>query len=238
MDFAKAFTFVFDDRDWLKKIGIAGLIALVSIVLTVIVIGILGFVLLLGWMIELTRRVINRDPVPLPDWDDFGGYFSKGFKALVVSLVYSLPAILISACVNVIPLIAGGMDSGSGSAEALGSGIALLSLCLGCFSFIYGIFLAVVLPAAFAQLAVTDNIGAAFRFGEVIGLVRANPGAYVLVLLGTILAQIIASLGLIACGIGVAFTYAYSMAVQGHLYGQAYNAASPSRGGAAVYPVA
>jgi hypothetical protein len=230
MDFGKAFTFVFDDPDWLKKIGIAGLIALASMVLSLIIVGVLGFFLLMGWMLELIRRVINHDPTPLPEWDDFGGYFTKGLKAFVVSLVYSLPVILLSFCNQAIA-----MGLNNSNDQTMATGILLVASCLGCFSLIYGLLMAVVIPAALGQLAVTDSVGAALRVGNIINMVRSAPGAYLLVLLGTIIAQIIASLGIIACGIGVAFTLAYAIAIQGHLTGQAYNVANPSTGGAAVY---
>ncbi len=223
MDFGKAFTFPFEDQDWLKKLGIAALI---------LIIPILGTIVVAGWMLELMRRVINRDPQPLPDWNDFGGYVMKGLQALVVGLVYSLPMILVSACQQVITMGLANQNSGDDAAAMAGAGIAV---CLGCFSLIYGLFLGVVLPAAFGQLAATGQIGSAFRIGEVFGLVRAAPGAYIMVLLGTILAGIIGSLGLILCIVGALATYAYAMAVQGHLYGQAYNVATQGRGGAAVY---
>lgn len=221
MDFGKAFTFPFEDRDWIKKLGIAGGIALVSLVLSVVLIGLAGFVLLGGWMIELTRRVINREPNPLPEWNDFGGYFMKGLQAFAVGLVYSLPAILLSACVNVLPLA---MQDGSAD-ETMATALSVVLACVGCLSFLYSIFLGLVLPAALGRLAASGQVAPAFRFGEVIGMVRNNIGAYVMVLIGGFLASIIASLGIIACGIGVAFTMAYAMAINGHLYGQAYNAA-------------
>jgi MFS family permease len=225
MDFGKAFTYVFDDKDWLKKIGIAGVIALISIVLSVIIIGIAGFILLGGWLIELIKRVIEHDPEPLPDWNDFGGYFMKGLQAFVISLVWSIPVILISGCGNLLPVMMQNSND-----NTLATVISILTTCTACFSVIYGLFLGFVLPAALARYAATGQLGSAFRFGEVFGLVRAAPGAYVMVLIGGFIASIIASLGLVACGIGVAFTMAYSMAINGHLYGQAYDVATAARG--------
>jgi hypothetical protein len=223
MEFGRAFTYPFEDRDWLKKLGIAGGIAVISIVLSIVIIGIAGFILLSGWMLEITRRVINRDPVPLPDWDDFGGLFSKGIQAFVVGLVYSIPAILLSACVNLLPLALGGDTS---SDQTMATTISLAMTCVGCLSALYSIFLGIVLPAALGRLAATGQMGAAFRFGEVFALVRAAPAAYIMVLIGGLLASIIAGLGVILCVIGLVITIPYSMAINGHLYGQAYNAAT------------
>lgn len=78
-------------------------------------------------------------------------------------------------------------------------------------------------------MAATDNLSAGFRFSEVIRLVRSAPGAYLMVLLGVIISGILGSLGVILCVIGVFFTLAYAMAVNGHLYGQAYREATTNR---------
>jgi len=40
MDFGKAFSFVFEDEDWIKKIGVGGLISLIPVI---------GVFLVLGW---------------------------------------------------------------------------------------------------------------------------------------------------------------------------------------------
>jgi hypothetical protein len=100
--------------------------------------------------------------------------------------------------------------------------IAVVFGCLGCFSLIYGILIGLALPAAMGNLAATGQLNAGFRFGEIIGLVRAAPGAYGMVLLGAIVGGIIAMLGLIACFIGVIFTAAFAMAFNAHLWAQAY----------------
>jgi hypothetical protein len=91
---------------------------------------------------------------------------------------------------------------------------------------LYSIFVGLMIPAAIGKLADTDELKAAFRFGEVFGLVRDNVGAYVIVLLGSLVASLVASLGVIACVIGVLFTGAYSFAINGHLIGQAYKQAT------------
>ena len=78
MDFGKAFSYVFDDEDWIKKIGIGALLSLIPIV---------GWFVILGWGVEITKRVINKNPEILPDWSDFGGYLTRGFLAFVVLFV-------------------------------------------------------------------------------------------------------------------------------------------------------
>lgn len=216
MDFGKAFTFVFDDPDWIKKVGIAALLLLIPI---------LGTLMLGGWAFHLTRNVIRREENPMPDWSDFGDILVKGLQVFVIGFAYALPIILISACGGgAIALFQDGSD------ETLMSVLSIVNICISCFSMIYGILLAVLVPAALGNFAAKDDFGAAFRFSEVFGLVRTAPGPYLLVLLGGMVAGLISMLGLIVCIIGVFFTAAYAMAVNGHLYGQAYNAARALEG--------
>lgn len=216
MEFGKAFTFAFEDKDWLKKIGIAGLVMLIPII---------GQLTVGGWALEITRRVAQREIETLPDWGAFGDYLMKGLKLFVISLVYALPIILLSLCAN-LPV----MFLQDSSDETIITAISILSVCISCVVALLGIVLGFVLPAALAKFAVTGEIGAAFRFNEVFALVRAAPVAYLLVLLGSIVAGLIASLGMILCVIGVIFTSALAYAIQGHLWGQAYNEAMAIKG--------
>jgi len=213
MDFGKAFSFPFQDPDWLRKIIIPALISLIPI---------LGQIFVLGWALGVTRRVLWHDPTPLPDIN-FGEQLADGIKALVIGLVYSLPIIILT-----IPLAIGSnlIYSGNPNQETAELVFTIFAVCCYGIIFIYGILIAFVMPAAYAKMIASGNLGAAFRFGEVIGLVRSAPGPYLMVLVGSILAGLIGGLGSILCVIGVILTYTYSMAIIGHLYGQAYNEAT------------
>ncbi|MGD8731588.1 MAG: DUF4013 domain-containing protein, partial [Anaerolineales bacterium] len=104
--------------------------------------------------------------------------------------------------------------------------------CISCFGLLYGLALAFFLPAAYGELAATDDLGASFNIGKIFGHIRAAPSAYLLTFLGMIAAGILASFGVILCFVGVLFTGAYSYAVQGHLFGQAYKEATASEAAA------
>jgi hypothetical protein len=206
MDFGKAFTFVFDDEDWLKKIGLGGLLSLIPL---------LGIFLVLGWGFEVTRRVISGEAEVLPDWNDFGGYLTRGFLVFLVAFIYLLPVILIQSCTS-LPYLYDSVD------DAYYAIVSVITFCFGCLTFLYSLVAYLILPAAFGKYAVTDQLADAFKLGEIFTLVKDNLGSYALVLLGGIIASIVASLGTIACVIGVLFTTVYSMAINGHLWGQAY----------------
>ena len=221
MDFGKAFTYVSEDPDWLKKIGLGGVIAIVPI---------LNFAVA-GYSLEVSRRVINNEPRPLPEWDDIGGKLVKGFLVAVIGLVYGLPNILLSCVSQVAAQAPQLLSSGSKSPDQTILTIMLVvTACFSCLSFLYSLFMMVVLPAAIGNYAAKGQLGAAFRFGEVFGLVQKNIGTYLMVLLISIAAGIVAALGLIACVIGVIFTAFYSQLVMGHAIGQAYREASANVG--------
>jgi len=208
MDFGKAFSFVFEDEDWIKKVGIGALLSLT----------IIGLIPVLGWGLEITKRVIKKEEEVLPDWDDFGGYITRGFLTFVVAFVYTLPVTLVSGCGS--GLTAAASSYGE---DALYTAAGIVTACLSCLTFIYSIAAYMVLPAAIANYAATDEFGAAFKFGEIFKMVKENLGTYGMVLLGGIVASLVSGVGVIACGIGIFITMAYAMAINGHLWGQAYD---------------
>jgi hypothetical protein len=214
MDFGLAFSYVFKDPDWFKKIGIIALVSLIPII---------GQIVLLGWALQITKRVMIKNPDVLPEMD-FAEDLKHGFMAFVISFVYTLPITAVAGILGIIDATLGV----SSNQDSLWTVLSIVSICFGFFAIIYGILVSLVLPAAFANYLEKDQLSAGFALKEVFGLVRANPGAYVLVFLGMILTGLIAPIGAIACIIGAVLTAAYGQAVMGHLYGQAYNAAKPA----------
>ncbi len=219
MNFGLAFSYVFEDTDWLKKVGIAALVMLIPII---------GPIILAGWGLEITRRVIMDDPQPLPGWEDFGGYVSKGFQAFVVNLAYMLPFILLIVCGQAFAVLPTAMMD-QNNAEVMGGIASLLLLCVTCISILFALAASVIIPAALGNLAATGELGAAFHFNEVIGLVRAAIGPYVLsILLVGLAAMVLAPIGSLLCGIGALVASAYLASLSAHLYGQAYKVARGS----------
>ncbi len=216
LDIGKAFTFVTEDQKWLAKVAIggglilAGFITFIGWIFTVPVV--------LGYLVNLTRNVINGNPQPLPEWDNWGERWIEGIKAVVVGLVYSLPAIVISLIISVPGSLLSG-SSNNGTAAAGG----VLSLVGSCLNFILSILVAIVLPAAIGRFAVAGNIGDAFKFGEILATIRQNIGMFVIIaLISSFLVPILTGIGIIACFIGAAFTGFYAYLMLYHLYGQAY----------------
>ncbi len=208
MKFADAFTFVFQDPDWLKKTIIPGLVGLL--------IPVVGQLVLLGWALKVTLNVVRNNPNPLPNME-FGADLGRGFKAWVVGLVYSLPMLIFYLPIIILTVIA--ENSGEQSMAAI---VAIAGICFGFLMLLYGIVMGLMLPAAYAKVAVEDTIGAGLAFGEIFKMVKSNLVTYLLVLVGTLATSFIASLGSIACVVGIFLTVPYSFAIMGHFYGQGY----------------
>src|SRR5436190_2024251 len=102
MDFTQALTYPFNDPDGVKKLLIAVAITLGMFIIPVIG-WIVGGLLFMGWSYEITKRVRNGDPTPLPAWDDFGGLIGRGFQLAIALFVYQLPT-LIFFCIAFVAL--------------------------------------------------------------------------------------------------------------------------------------
>jgi len=215
MDIGKAFSFVFEDENWIVKILIAAAILLAGIVFSWVLLIplLLALVFVSGYSVEITRRVIRGNPEELPEWDDWGGMFGDGLKVWVIGVVYALPMIIAGICL--------GAPSALLAEDAEGLS-AFLGLIVGCFNFFWAIIMSITLPAAIAFYVDYEDLGAAFRFGEIFAFVRENLGTYLVTFVMSWVTQLIGSLGSIVCGVGWLVTGPYAWMVTGHLYGQAY----------------
>jgi Sec-independent protein secretion pathway component TatC len=215
MDVGKSFSFVFEDDQWITKILLAAAILLLGILFSwlLLIPLILAFALLSGYGVEITRRVLHGQISGLPEWDNWGQLIADGIKVIVIGIVYALPMIILSICMGIpIGIL-------SENAEALST---LFSVLLSLVSILYAIAMSIVLPAAVAFYVAHDDLGAAFRFGEVFAFVRDSLSTYLITFLMSWVAQFIGQLGSIICGVGWLVTVPYAYMVTGHLYGQAY----------------
>ncbi len=214
MDIGSAFTFMFDDQDWIKKIAIGGGITLAAVILSPILIGLVLILPLSGYMLETLKNVRDGRPIPLPEWSDFGNLFSKGLMIFVIGLVYNLPALLVSCLSAGVNLAAPNLDSDMAEMMVVVAG------CLSCVQVILSLLGNALLPAAIIRYAQYETLGSAFQFGEIFSFVSKNIGDYIIVILLGWVASLIAAFGLILCVIGVVFTGFWSVLVAANLYGQ------------------
>jgi len=203
MDIGSSFTYMFEDENWLKKLLIGGIVAIIPIV------NFAAF----GYIIQIIRNTRDGHPTPLPEWDQFGAYFMDGLWIFLIMLVYLIPVILLS-CIQGVGTAA---LANSQDAESI---VAILSGCLSCLMGLWSLVVAVILPAVMIRYAEVGEFMAGFRFGEIFSVITANVGSYIVVLLLMWVASFIGLLGIILCVIGVIFTSFWSYLVGGNLMGQ------------------
>lgn len=208
-DFAKSFSFVFEDPDWVKKILIGGLMYLASFL-------IVGMFFVMGYLAKLVRNVVDGVARPLPDWDDLGGYFADGLKLFVVGLLYMLPAIVIIGL-----MVGGAVIMEEASSDAGGCLVGLMWLII----FPLYLFIMIIMPAAMVYVMTTGEISAAFQFSRIFAFIKANAANYALAVATYLIANFISQFGIILLCIGVVFTAFWSMVVTFYAFAQAYRLA-------------
>lgn len=216
MDIGSAFTFVFDDEDWIKKVAIGGGITIAAIILLPILVGLALFLPLSGYMLEVLKNVRDGQARPLPEWSDFGGLFKTGLFVFLIGLVYNIPSIIFScasALAQNLPQMAE-MDSDIASA------LVLVGSCLSCVQIILSLGASILLPAGLIRYAQYETFGSAFQFGAIFSFISSNIGDYIIAIILSWVASFISIFGIILCVIGVFFTGFWAILVSGNLYGQ------------------
>ncbi|MBN2257830.1 MAG: DUF4013 domain-containing protein, partial [Anaerolineaceae bacterium] len=202
--------------EWFKKLLIPGLVSLIPIV---------GQLLLMGFGLNVAKRVIRKDVEELPELD-FGDDLKRGFMAFVVGLGYGLPIILLSLLMSIVLVAIGGFSGESNSNETVMMIYLVLQSCFGIFAVIYGLAMSFFSSAALGNfLAEGEQLSAAFRFTEIWSFLKTAIVPYLIVIAGAFVANLIGGLGSIICVVGLLITLPYAIAVYGHLLGQAYNEA-------------
>jgi len=217
MDVGSAFTYQFKDADWFKKLIIYGLVGLIPVV---------GGMVLLGVVAQIIRRYINNEPELIPSLD-FGNQLTIGFQLFVVSLGYALPAIIIQLPAQIIPNAIPFMSQGSDSSTTTLLTIAtVITACCSGILILYNIFIGFMLPVAIAKVAMEGSIGAGFKFGEIISILKSNFVNYLIALLVTGFGGgIIIMAGFAVCVVGLLIAVPYYFTIQANLYAQAYKIA-------------
>ena len=225
MDVANAFTYVTEDERWMGKLGLGALISLVSFL-------ILPAFLLYGYTVDITRNVMNGEKRPLPEWEDLGTLFKDGLSMFVAGIVYTLPFWLLVCIAFAATIGFGGLGEATEiSEDAVAAGVLATYGLVGCLALLFMLAFFFISPAIVIQYVREGDLGACFRFGEVLSIVRDNVGdiliaglapfaaSFVLSILFGVL-SIIPCLGWIASILlGIALG-PYLTAVTGHLYGQ------------------
>ena len=205
MNIGKSIGFVFEDKKWIEKVLIGGILMLIPI---------LGPILMMGYGIELVRNVRNHEPEPLPQWDEWGAKIAEGFKLLIINFVWGLPLFILMFLMFIPMAMAGNSDSGSGFAS-------FLLLCFGCFTFLYAIVLWLAVPGITIKFAETGELSDGFKVGEILDFTKKHVGQIIVVAIVSWLVYMVAGMiGMLLCGVGALFTMFWASLVYYHMIGQ------------------
>lgn len=218
LDFGRAFGFVFQDPDWIKKMLLGGLFSLLGML-------IVGLFFVSGYFVRLIRNTARGKERPLPEWDDLGGLFGEGVPPIGVYLAHVMPLVLIPLVMVVASvLLFGGTASlahrSEEAANALGAMLSLVVLALYALFMLAMFALMVYLPAALVRLALLGRFGAAFEWRENLAFIKRNLGPYLLAMGFYLVASFVAQFGVILCFVGVFPVSFWSICVLGWCLGQ------------------
>jgi hypothetical protein len=207
VDFGRAFKAPFEDSEWVKK-TLMGLLWGILVVTSFAVIGA---------MLDYIKSVANGNE-RLPEWDDFGGKWVRGFMVFLAGVIYFLPVWVLGIIFLVPALLAAGVNSDAVGALASG-GLCLFWL----IAIVYSIAVGVLFYAATVNYAMAGDFGAFFRFGENIDRVRTKPGywtAFLIAIVATFAAGMVAGIiPVVGWLLSFALTYLAYM-ISGHGFGQ------------------
>ena len=230
-------TFPFKDPDWFKKLTIGSLL-----ILSGFIIPILPILFVYGYVMRIMERIIVQDGEPyLPEWDDWGKFFTDGARLLSAGLIYALPVIvLIFLGYMVTFLLAILMPWMEAIVDTSSSVFTLFPLLWMLFGFglmgvgiLFAILMGIVVPAGLGHLVAKDQFSAAFQVNEWWPIFRANfTGflfAFVIIMgismIGSFIFQILYFTIILCCLIPLILS-AFSMylsLVSMTLYAQAYS---------------
>ena len=176
VDLLYAIEIIQADPEWPAKLGLFLLVWLVPI---------LGWLVVMGWLSYGARRAVARlTPVLLPPTSDLTtllDYAEQGLKAIVVSLVWSVPAVVLSigaiGCIY-FGLVASVITAASSADGTDGASLAMIPLFF-CGTIVVLAALAVInavlsLPAAAAALRseLSGMFASGFDVSAVMAMVR------------------------------------------------------------------
>jgi len=225
MDYGKAISFTFKDKNWIGVILIGGALGVLgAIFFWTLIIPILVGAVLYGYMMQLIRDVRYNPDAPLPEWTDWGKKLADGFKLMILQFLWAVPLILIFIPAFFMLMLSGIFPDSD--VLAFFAGVSFLATTI--LAIIYGLGLVFLLPAITINLAVQEDFSAGLDFSTIFGIARKHfvDLLIILVLLYGI-GYIAGWIGMLLFLVGAFFTSFWVLLIRGHLYGQLARLALP-----------
>ncbi len=122
----------------------------------------------------------HADKKSLPNWENIVDHIIKSILAIIVSIIYMIPAIIVGIIVigtliaSIMPLISGGtVDLNTIINSMIGTGIVGFAICA-----ILALIAVFLLPLALTRYVIKGGFGDAFALGKIIK--RALTGEYII----------------------------------------------------------
>jgi hypothetical protein len=207
MNIERSIVFIFNDRDWLKKVALGGVFSLLFFTVF------FAFVVA-GYVMRIFCNALEGRDTTLPEWDDLGGLFNEGLLPVMIGILYFTPVIVISAIEQIIHAAFG---------LAFGA-LVVFQLIDVVLLFLIFIFL----PLGMVRYVVKRSMRSAFELAQILDFIKRNTGTYLTAwAVATFLFGLIGAVGLVGLGVGVFVTMFASMLMSAHLYAAAYRASKP-----------
>ena len=217
-DIGRAFGLPFKDPSWASKFLIAALFMLLCLL------GI-GIPIIVGYLLQVTQRVMRREEYPLPEWNDIGVKFVLGFKYCVVYCLYLIPVFLL-----VIPVIGLAIaTSATDAPEMVGVLTVIYMFGFTLLVIPYALLLSAIFPIVAYRFALREKISDAIDIGKIFRDFRVNWQNTVVVALIAVGIESFAFIGLLFFLIGVFFTVFYVYLVTACMRGFLYLELPPER---------
>jgi hypothetical protein len=143
--------------------------------------------ILLGLPLMGYAMKVLRGEKPAPEVDDWGTLFIDGIKALIVSLIYAIPLIIVWFIVvgaSAVAFMSGDATAMMGAFAAMGIGLLII--------LVLGIIISVFEIIGLVRFARTGSIGEAFNFGAILATIgRLGWVPYIIALVVLIVVAVI-----------------------------------------------
>lgn len=165
----ETFGFPFRSPDWQGRFLVGSALLILSFV-----IPFLPAIFVYGYVLDIMRQAIEGRPLSLPAWEDWGRFWSDGWRVFLVGLAFIAPGIVLLCGGSALYFVGSAslpfFVSSGGDLAGVALTLFLLSFAIFFVSLFAGSLLAVLgtipFPFAAAHLAAQNSLGAAFRTSE------------------------------------------------------------------------
>ena len=210
IDLSAAMTYATADPDWVRKSLIAGVVFFIPFV---------GPFVLLGWQKRLMDQALTNPEIPAID---FGPDLAEGVRVFVALMITTAPAIAILVvvqCAGFLPAVALAPIENEGVRAVITMATSLLMLVGTGIFMLLMIAYQVLMPDLLRRIF-RGELAPVLSLGKSISAIKRQPTPYVVAFVGILLAQIIGSLGVVLCFVGIVLTYPLSLLVLSHVLAQ------------------